>query len=125
MQTINEKERTVSVLDLGNILSNYFRLTPDKYTRIHYQEHLDSAVNPFDPQVSWDWIRLRVQQDSTPIKNLDSSVNDPDPVFGWDDFDPQQDIEPIAFSDFLEFLSVDLSMSEKIDSKFSVSTGCI
>jgi hypothetical protein len=125
MQTINEKERTISVLDLGNILSNYFRLTPDKYTRIHYQEHLDSAVNPFDPQVSWDWIRSRVQQDSTPIKNLDGSVNDLDPMFNWDDFEPPAEVEPVAFSDFLESLSIDLSMPENSSSKFSVSTGCI
>jgi hypothetical protein len=88
----NTEER--STLELGKILSNYFRLTPDKYAREHFQNHLQGSSNSFDPQVAWSWLRLRLQQDTALIKDLDGNDNEPDPTFDWMDFE----IEPECIS---------------------------
>lgn len=100
-----------STLELGKILSNYFRLTPDKYARQHFQEHLSDSSNSFDPQVSWDWLGQRVQQDSTPTKNLDGSDNDTNPInFNWSDFGPELEyaiaLEMTTIEDLGELLEV-------------------
>jgi hypothetical protein len=87
-----------STLELGNILSNYFRLTPDKYARRHFQNYLQDSYNAFDPQVAYNWLRMRVQQDSTPVKSLNGETVQSSPIgFKWADFDSQ--LQDIALSE--------------------------
>ena len=76
-----------STLELGKILSTYFRLSPDRYAKEHFQNYLENSSNSFDPQVSWDWLKLRIQDDAVMIKE-DKDLNSIPDGFDWADFEP-------------------------------------
>lgn len=76
-----------STLELGKILSTYFRLSPDRYAKEHFQNYLENSSNSFDPQVSWDWLKSRIQNDSVMIKE-DKDLNSIPDGFDWADFEP-------------------------------------
>ena len=76
-----------STLELGKILSTYFRLSPDRYAKEHFQNYLENSSNSFDPQVSWNWLKLRIQDDAVMIKE-DKDLNSIPDGFDWADFEP-------------------------------------
>lgn len=76
-----------STLELGKILSTYFRLSPDRYAKEHFQNYLENSSNSFDPQVSWDWLKSRIQNDAVMIRE-DKDLNSIPDGFDWADFEP-------------------------------------
>ncbi len=76
---------TPSTIELGKILSTYFRLTPDIYAREHFQNYLEHSANSFDPDVSWSWLQMRFEQDAAEQENDWGSVPE---GFNWESFEP-------------------------------------
>lgn len=76
-----------STLELGKILSTYFRLSPDRYAKEHFQNYLENSSNSFDPQVSWNWLKSRIQNDAVMIAE-DKDLNSIPDGFDWADFEP-------------------------------------
>lgn len=76
-----------SVLELGKILSTYFRLSPDRYARKHFQNHLRNSSDTFNPQVVRDWLQARLQDDKAMIQE-DKVLNSVPAGFDWEDFKP-------------------------------------
>lgn len=76
-----------SVLELGKILSTYFRLSPDRYAREHFQNHLKSSSDTFNPQAVRDWLQARFRDDAVMIQE-DKDLNSIPDGFNWADFEP-------------------------------------
>lgn len=83
MQDIQE----FSVIELDKILSTYFRLSPDRYAREHFQNHLKNSSDGFNPQAVRNWLQARFQDDAVMIQE-NKDLNNIPPGFDWADFEP-------------------------------------
>ena len=97
-----------SVLELGKILSTYFRLSPDRYAKEHFQNHLKNSSDGFNPQAVRGWLHERFRDDAVMIQENKDLNSIPD-GFDWADFEPNSIASVLSgfgreFDDINEFV---------------------